>query len=210
MVFTKEQYLKKTLRYADADKQKVKDGDIVLGIQQTSNRGEVILLSNLGNAYKIQINDLQEKQPSAMGEYLPSLLSLESNEQILGMLSTSDFKGHAIIVYENGKIAKVCLDSYATKTKRTKLQNSLNLESPVVAIFQVDEDIDLLIKSNQNKAIIVNTKDVSEKSSRNTQGITFMKSNKEDFKVTEAKIYDGSLDTDYYRTDKACSGKSLF
>jgi hypothetical protein len=37
-----------------------------------------------------------------------------------------------------------------------------------------------------------------------------MKSNKEDFKVTEAKIYDGSLDTNYYRTDKACSGKTLF
>lgn len=208
MIFTKEQYLKKTLRYAYADKQKIKENDRVLQIIQSSNRGETILLSNLGNAYKIQINDLQEKQPSAMGEYLPSLLSLEPNEQILGMLSTSDFKGRAIIVYENGKISKVCLDSYQTKTKRTKLQNSLNLESPVVAIFQANEDIDLFIKSNQNKAIIVNTKDISEKSSRNTQGITFMKSNKEDFKVTEAKIYDGSLD-DTYRTNKACAGKLL-
>lgn len=208
MVFTKEQYLKKTLRYAEADKQKVKDNDTVLSIIQTTNRGQTILLSNLGNAYKLQINDLQEKQPSAMGEYIPSLIELEPNEKVIGMLATSDFKGYAIIVFENGKVLKLPLSVYSTQTKRTKLKNSLNLDSPVVSIFQIAEDTDILLKSNQNKAVIVNTKDVAKKSSRNSQGVTFMRSNKEDFKVVSAELYKGDLD-DSYKTTKAVAGKNI-
>jgi DNA gyrase/topoisomerase IV subunit A len=79
-----------------------------------------------------------------------------------------------------------------------------------VSIFQIDADTDILLKSNQNKVVIVNTKDVTEKSSRNSQGVTFMKSAKEDFKVIEATIYDNGLDTDYYRVVKSSAGKSLF
>jgi DNA gyrase/topoisomerase IV subunit A len=126
------------------------------------------------------------------------------------MLATSDFKGYVVIIFENGKILKLQLSVYSTQTKRTKLKNSLNLDSPVVSIFQIAEDADILLKSNQNKAVIVNTKDVTEKSSRNSQGVTFMKSAKGDFKVTEATIYDNSLDTDYYRVVKSSAGKSLF
>lgn len=206
IIFTKENYLKKTLRYSET--QKVKDGDEVVSMMQTSNKGEVILISNIGNAYKLQINDLTSKQPSALGDYIPSLISLEKGEMILGCLATNDFKGYSIITYENGKVAKINLDSYKTSTKRSKLANSLFLDSKVISIIQANEEIDLYLESSQNKAMIVNTKNINSKGARNTQGIQIMSSNKEDFKVTKVEIYNGQVN-ESYRVEKKSSGFKL-
>lgn len=206
IVFTKENYLRKTLRYSEA--QKVKDGDIVISMIQTSNKGEVILISNLGNAYKLQISDLTSKQPSTLGDYIPSLISLEEGEIIIGCLATNDFKGYSIITYENGKVAKINLESYKTSTKRSKLANSLYLDSKVISIIQANDDIDLYLVSSQDKALIINTKNINSKNARNTQGIQVMSSNKDDFRITKAEIYNNQVD-ESYRVDKKSSGKKL-
>lgn len=206
IIYTKENYLKKTLRYSDA--QKVKDGDEVVSMIQTSNKGEVILFSDKQNAYKIQINDLESKKSSALGLYIPSLINLNKDENIIGCIATNNYKGFVIITYENGKIHKLPLESFRTNTKRSMLKNTL-IDSPIVSIIQIEEDTDIYLESSQNKALVINTENINEKASRNSQGIQVMHSNKEGFRVIKAELYKNQVNYDDYIVIKKSSGKII-
>lgn len=206
IIYTKENYLKKTLRYSD--KQNVKDGDKVISMIQTSNKGEVILFSNKQNAYKLQINDLENKQPSALGMYIPNLINLNKDEVIIGCAATSDYKGYIIITYENGKIHKLPLEAFRTSTKRSLLKNTL-IDSPIVSILQIEENTEIYLESSQDKALVINTSNINEKASRNSLGIQIMSSNKDNFKVTKAELYKDQVDYDRYITTKKSAGTTI-
>lgn len=187
IILTKESYVKKTRKYSET--QKMKDGDSISQVQQCDNKGNIIILTSIGNAHVIPINSLIDKQPSSIGEYLPSILKLEESEKIVGMIATSDYTGHIITVFSNGKIAKVPLKSFATKTARKCLSNSLTiLNGEVVGLYQIQEDIDIGLTDSFGKIKLINTKDVNEKTSRNTVGVTMMKSVRDGFKITNSKI----------------------
>ncbi|HFD2033396.1 TPA: DNA gyrase subunit A [Clostridium perfringens] len=206
IIYTKENYLKKTLRYSES--QKVKDGDEIVSMIQTSNKGEVILFSNKQNAYKLQINDLENKQPSALGLYIPSLINIGKNENIIGCVATNNYKGFAIITYENGKIHKLPLESFRTNTKRSMLKNTL-INSPIVSIIQIEEDADIYLESSQNKALVINTENINEKASRNSQGIQIMHSNKGGFRVIKAELYKNQVSYDDYIVTKKSAGRPI-
>ncbi|XZH99844.1 DNA gyrase subunit A (plasmid) [Clostridium perfringens] len=206
IIYTKENYLKKTLRYSES--QKVKDGDEIVSMIQTSNKGEVILFSNKQNAYKLQINDLENKQPSALGLYIPSLINIGKNENIIGCVATNNYKGFAIITYENGKIHKLPLESFRTNTKRSMLKNTL-INSPIVSIIQIEEDTDIYLESSQNKALVINTENINEKASRNSQGVQIMHSNKGGFRVVKAELYKNQVSYDDYIVPKKSAGKLI-
>lgn len=206
IIYTKENYMKKTLRYSET--QKVKDGDEVVSMIQTSNKGEVILFSDKQNAYKIQINDIESKQPSTLGLYIPSLISLNKDENIIGCVATNDYKGYVVITYKNGKIHKLPLESFKTNTKRSMLKNTL-INSPITSIIQITENTDIYLESSQNKAIVINTSNINEKASRNSQGIQVMSSNKDDFKVIKAEVYKDQVDYKNYLVVKKSAGKSV-
>lgn len=210
IVFTQEQYIKKTLRYAEKERQKVKDNDSVQSIIQTTNRGEIILISSTGNAHKLNISEIEEKQPSQIGLYLPSLLQLDKDEKIIGMLSTNyTTPQYVLIVFEDGKAVKIPLTSYMTKQNRSKLANSLSLESPVISIIQISDNTDIYIESNQGKAIVFNTSVLNEKKARNSQGSTIIKSNKEGFAVIKSEVFTDQVIKEDYLVDKASAGKLL-
>lgn len=188
-VLTKGMYYKKCRRYVDADKQRVKDGDEVITITQCSNTGKIIFLSNQGNAYMVNIADMEEKTSSVMGIYLPTILPLDTDEIIIGMLATSDYKGYALIMYENAKLAKIPLESYKTKTNRTKLANSLSKDNgAVVMISQCRADVDISMTDVFENSKIINTSSINSKKARDTVGITVWNSKKKDFRIISATI----------------------
>lgn len=188
-VLTKEMYYKKCRRYADAEKHRVKDGDAVVTITQCSNTGKVIFITNLGNAYMVNLDDIEEKTASAMGIYLPSILSLETDETVIGMITTSDYKGYALIMYENAKLAKIPLTSFKTKTNRTKLSNSLSLlNGAVIMISQSNADVELELTDCFGNIRIVDTKSINSKKARDTMGVTAWCSKRSGFKIANCKI----------------------
>ena len=76
-----------------------------------------------------------------------------------------------IYIFENGKIAKVPMNSYETKTNRKKLNNAYSDKSKLIRMFYILADTDIMIKSTNGRAIVFNTSAISEKSSRTTQGV---------------------------------------
>lgn len=186
LVRTHENYFKKTRRYSE--QQRVKTGDTVIDLVQDTNRNKVIFITNKGNGYILNLWEVNDKQPSVLGDFLPSILPLEDEETVLGMITTNDYKGYVLIMYENGKLARIPLESYYTKTNRTKLSNCLAKGETPILISQTNNSCNIELTNSFGKTITLNSNDVNEKKAKNTVGVTVMKSTREGFKVVNAKI----------------------
>ena len=207
IVLSKEGYMKKVrlTSLRGASEYKFKDGDTLLSVRQTSNKNDLLIFTNKQNCYKLKIHEIQDHKPSVLGLYLPSHLQLDEDEYIVDVIPT-DYTEEILIAYVNGKVARVPLSSYKTKTNRTKLSNATHTER--IAGIHIYEDTKYILATIDNKALIFNAKDIPLKSSRNTQGITVMKhSNMQDVNRFK-KVSDCTLDTqNRYIGGKA--GKSI-
>ena len=90
------------------------------------------------------------------------------------MVATKDYQGTLVFFFENGKAAKVELLSYETKTNRKKLVNAYSDKSPLVKMFCLLEDIEILLTSTQGRMLLVHTGAVPVKTTRSTQGVQVM------------------------------------
>lgn len=207
IVLTKQGYIKKTLRYSDV--QKVKDGDSLLFQIPSTNKSKLLLFTNKGNCYYLNCHELDNVQPSSLGSYLPTLLQLE-NEEIIYIVSTINFKGCLLFAFQNGKVAKINLSSYETKTNRTKVVNAYNLNSPLVSIHHMENDMDFMAISDIKKILVFNTSLISSKGSKSSQGVNVLKS-KNDSLMVDFKPCDDELlkDMEYYRSNIPAVGKYL-
>lgn len=175
--FTRENYLKKisavSLRSSTTE-HKLKENDEILQEIETTNNSEIIFFSDKCNAYKFRTYDMPDAKVSTMGEYLPGLLGLDEDEKILYVVVTSDYKGNMLFTFENGKMAKVELKNYETKTNRKKLIGAYGSKSPVVDIRFITDDIDVILMSDNNRVLCLNTEKIPLKATKSTQGVQAM------------------------------------
>lgn len=203
LFLTKHNYLKKipltSLR--SSSEHKLKDDDCIVQEVETHNKAELLLFSNKQTVYKLKIFEVEDCKASSLGEYLANLLELENGEEIIYMAATDDYKGYMIFAYENGKVAKIDMGSYATKTNRRKLSNAYCGLSPVVYMDYIIEDEELVAFSSLNKVLIFNTDSINSKSTRDSQGVQVLKAKKGSIMNRIKKINEVSFkDPDYYRT----------
>ncbi len=174
---TKQHYIKK-IRLTSlkaGGEHKLKDGDKVNMEIDETNLGEILVFTNQFNAYKLKIHEIPDAKLSNFGEYLPSLLEMEPDEVPVQLFTTEDYKGFFLFVFENGKTAKVPVSAYQTKTNRKRLIKAYSDASPVVRIFKLQEDVDLALFSNMDKALVVNTSLINLKTTRDTIGVQTMR-----------------------------------
>lgn len=172
--FTKENYLKKisavSLRSSSAE-HKLKEDDIILQTIETTNKSELLFFTNKSTVYKIKTYDISDGKVSTIGEYLPGILGLEEDEKILYTVVTVDYGGMMLFTFENGKIAKVELNNYATKTNRKKLVGAYSDKAPICDIRLINEDIDIVLMSDNNRILCLNTEKIPLKATKSTQGV---------------------------------------
>ncbi|MBE7022008.1 MAG: topoisomerase IV [Ruminococcaceae bacterium] len=203
MFLTEQNYVKKislvSLR-ANAD-QKLKEDDRMLCEAECSNKDEALFFSNKQNCYKMKMNDIPDTKASALGEYLPNLLGLEQDEKILYMAVTDKYEGFMLFAYENGKIAKVPLASYETKTNRKKLTNAYYANSPLADIRFLMQDTELVAMSDINKILIFDTTKIPEKTTRSSMGVQVLTPKKGSILAKISTLDEVAFtDFDYYRT----------
>lgn len=90
------------------------------------------------------------------------------------MAVTDDFKGYMLFFFENGKVAKVDMNAYETKTNRKKLIKAYGSKSPIVAAMYISEDLELVLTSSSGRMILFNTAVISPKTTKDTQGVGVM------------------------------------
>ncbi len=157
-----------------ASEQKLKESDVIEQEIETTNKADVLFFTDKSTVYKAKVSQFDDTKASLLGDYVPAKLGFEDGESVVKMVVTSDYSGYLIFVFENGKAAKVSLDSYATKTNRKKLANAYSDKSPLVDMFFVSDNADIMLCSSNGRAIVFNTDMMLSKASRDTIGVQTM------------------------------------
>ena len=173
---SKEGYLKKitaqSLRMSG--EQKFKEGDSLLFTQETTNRADLLVFTDQFQCYKSRLSEFEDGKASQLGDYLPQKLGMEQGESVISVVLTQDYSGFVLFFFENGKVAKVPLNAYETKTNRKKLTGAYCDKSPLVSVYALQADEQMAVYASDGRALIFSTAQLLPKTTRNTQGVTVM------------------------------------
>lgn len=176
LFLSKEGYFKKITSQSlrGASDQKFKDGDALFQTLDATNKQEIIFLTNKQQAYKAHLYDFDDSKASVLGDYLPSKLEMDAEEQPVFMLLPGDYTGSMIVIFENGKAARFELAGFATKTNRRRLTGAYSDRSPAKAFFHFSQDCNITLFATNGRALTVNTSVIPPKSTRTTVGVQTM------------------------------------
>lgn len=176
LFFTREGYFKKitpqSLRMSS--EQKVKEGDAVVQTMESNNNSELLFFTDKCQVYKAKVSDFADTKASALGDFVASSLEMDKDEAAIYMVNTTDFKGYMLFFFENGKVAKVDMSAYATKTNRKKLIKAYCEKFPLVAMRYIREDCELVMTSTAGRILLLNTGAISPKTTKDTMGVSVM------------------------------------
>ena len=173
---SREGYLKKitaqSLRMSG--EQKFKEGDSLHFSQETTNRADVLVFTDQFQCYKSRLSEFEDGKASQLGDYLPQKLGMEPGEAVRSVVLTEDYSGFVLFFFENGKVAKVPLNAYETKTNRKKLTGAYCDKSVLVSVYAMQEDAQMALYASDGRTLIFSTAQLLPKTTRNTQGVAVL------------------------------------
>lgn len=188
--FTREGYFKKItpLSLRMASDHKLKDGDEIIQTVETTNAKEVLFFTDKCQVYKAHISDFQDSKASVLGDYVPSALDMDNDENTRYMVILDNYKGYMLFAFENGKLAKVEMSAYETKSNRKKLIKAYCAKFPLADLMYVSEDTEVVISSSSTRKLLIDTAIISPKTTKDTQGVAVMRQKKNQV-VTGIRLY---------------------
>ena len=190
LFFTKDGYFKKitpqSLRMSG--EQKLKENDEIIETVEAANNTELLFFTDKCRVYKAKAADFDDSKASVLGDYVASKLEMEPDENAVYMAVTTDYKGFMLFFFENGKLAKIDLSAYETKTNRKKLIKAYCEKFPVVNMFCVTEDKEYVMKSTSGRILLLNTGAIAVKTTKDSMGVSVM-TLKKGHRVSSVKEY---------------------
>jgi len=202
LFISKEGYLKKITQQSlrMSGEQKFKEGDSLAFSRETSNKAEILVFTDQFQCYKSRLSDFEDGKASLLGDYLPQKLGMDPGENVVQVILPGDYKGFVLFFFENGKVAKVPLSAYETKTNRRRLTGAYSDKCSVKTIMAMDTDTQVAVYSTDGRVIVISTALLLPKTSRSTIGVSVM-SLKKKASVDHAALLEGSgiVNTSRYR-----------
>lgn len=176
LFLSREGYFKKItpLSLRMSGEQKYKEYDGPFQEIEATNRDELLIFTNKQQVYKARVSDFEDSKASVLGVYLPTHLEMDEGETVLSMIIPGDYSANILLFFENGKVARLELSAYATKTNRKRLTGAYSDKSPVVAVFPLSEEREIAVFSTEGRAMIFSTSLLAPKTSRTTIGVSVM------------------------------------
>ena len=194
LFFTRDGYFKKitpqSLRMSG--EQKYKDGDELSQSFGATNRGELLIFTDRQQVYKAKLCDFADTKASVLGVYLPTVLSMDDEEHVLCMVDPGDYRGELLLVFENGKAARIPMAAYETKTNRRRLTGAYSDKSPLIAVLPLYEGSEVAVFASDGRALLFPPEAIALKASRTTQGVAVMALKKKAV-VTQAQFVPDTL-----------------
>ncbi len=207
LFLTNDGYIKKiphaSLRMSN--NQKYKDNDFLLQSIETRNKSTILFFTNEQNVYTVNTFDLPNQKASNLGDYLGNIVGLDNDEKIIYMINTTEYDGHMIFGFKDGRLAKVPLTSY--KSNRKKLQNCYYKGEDLLFIKHSIQDFDILMLRDDLKATVFNTSLVEPKSTKSTRGVKALGLKKDSYcsMITDTTEFN-DFDLSYYTSNKLTTG----
>ncbi len=132
---------------------KSKEEDFVANSFCANALESILFITNMGNAYKLNVYDIPETLKSSKGKPIVNLLNLREKELVSSVLPIANFdKGYSIfIATKNGQIIKTSLDKFANVRKGGLI---------AIRLKEGDEVINTQIADNtlKNQLVVIATK----------------------------------------------------
>ena len=151
--------------------QKYKDTDGAFLSFESANKSELLIFTDRQQVYKARVRDFEDTKASNLGTYLPMALEMDEGENVIYMLDPGEYTGHILFFFENGKVARIELSTYATKLNRKKLTGAYSDKSPICAVMSLYDDLEIALFSSDGRTLIFNTSVLAPKSTRSTIGV---------------------------------------
>ncbi|WP_322354739.1 DNA gyrase subunit A [Paratractidigestivibacter sp.] len=153
---------------------KYKDGDEPFIEFASNNTAELLVFTDKQQCYKCKVAQFEDTKAAQLGSYLGTDLDMDADENVIWVLDPADYKADALYVFENGRVARVALAGYETKTNRKKLKNAIYGGAKLLFAQVLTEDRDVALATNDQRLINFNTSLLAAKTTNSTQGIQVM------------------------------------
>ena len=207
LVFTKDGYFKKitlaSLRGSDV--QMLKEGDEIVNLVDADNLTELIFFTNQCQLYNAKVSDFDTCKASSLGEFVAAKLKMDEGERPLLMIINKDVSDDdkMVFIFENGKGVRIPMSAYKTKSARKKLTGAYSDASPLVRAFYQKESSNLLLVSDSDRAVMINSKLIPEKTTRTSVGVQlFTLKGKQKLKAVYSDLDDSFGQEESYRKIK--------
>ena len=203
LFLSREGYFKKiqpqSLRMSG--EQKFKEGDGLRQSFESTNGAELMFFTDRQQVYKIRACEFGDTKASTLGDYLPAKLGMDDGENVIFMCLPGNYAGHMLFFFENGKAAKVPLESYKTTSNRRKLTGAYSDKFPLADVLFLPEETELALYTNEPRALLFHSSLLLPKTTRATQGVAVMNV-KSKFRLERAAAADetGIVNRSRYRT----------
>ena len=173
MMLSRDGYLKKMTERVlrKATTLKYKDGDEPFIEFPSSNTHELLVFTDQRQVYKCKVAQFEDTKSAQLGSYLPTDLGMDPDESVTWVIDPEDYKADVLFVFENGRVARVALAGYVTKTNRKRLKTAIYGGSKLLFACVLKEDRDLALVSSDQRLINFNTSLLKTKTTNSTQGI---------------------------------------
>ncbi len=189
--------------------QNLKSSDEILEHIHGTNHSDLLFFTDKAQVYKAKAYNFKDTKASQVGDYIPATLSFDKNEKFKYMVATTDYVGFMVFFFESGKVAKVDMKSYLTKTNRKKLIKAYFEGDKLVFCDYSKEEKNYILTSSCGKILIFSSEKLSLKQTKNTQGIMVMKQKKGHRLLSAQPYVPGSIENEsaYYAKNLPYGGK---
>lgn len=189
--------------------QNLKSSDEILEHIHGTNHSDLLFFTDKAQVYKAKAYNFKDTKASQVGDYIPATLSFDKNEKFKYMVATTDYLGFMVFFFESGKVAKVDMKSYLTKTNRKKLIKAYFEGDKLVFCDYSKEEKNYILTSSCGKILIFSSEKLSLKQTKNTQGIMVMKQKKGHRLLSAQPYVPGSIENEsaYYAKNLPYGGK---
>ncbi len=194
--FTREGYFKKvtpqSLRMSG--EHKLKENDEIMLTIEANNRSHLLFFTNKHQVYKARGFDFDDTKVSVMGDFVAGKLEMEKDELPVYMAVTDDYEGNMLFFFENGRVSKVEMASYQTKTNRKKLIKAYCDKFPITAFAYAHKEGEYLLRSTNGRMLLLSSAVLTAKTAKDTQGVVVMTQKRGQHLCEAAEYVEGLLD----------------
>lgn len=149
--------------------------DITNCVIRTNTIDSLMIFTNLGQMYRLLVNDIPEGTNASKGTPIGALVELEKNEKpqvIYSIYRDTDAK-YIVLTTKNGLIKKTSLEECMSTKKKKGLSAIIIREGDALASVFLAKSEDIVMVSEQGKAIRFALTDITP-TGRNSQGVKGM------------------------------------
>ena len=149
--------------------------DITKWVFKTNTIDTLMVFTNLGQMYRLLVNDIPEGNNTTKGSPICSLISFETGEQIMAVTSLHRNTNAKFVIFvtKNGIVKKTSLEEYDKTRKKSGIKAITLREGDSLAGVTFLDQEEILIVTKNAMAIRINSTDIGA-SSRTTQGVIGM------------------------------------